>query len=186
MLNLKKEADPPFSIEVRPRVMDKNRMYIVVQIENNTGKRITHLEGFISKLSASGKRTAQRRLSMIRRADPDFAPGHSLSRGLHYPYSGTKIEHYIFEISKLKFFGDRKIYTYHPAAGFIRIDWFFFTLRPDKIGTPLSRGGFFYFCFQYSFSLSRCFWTLPSNNSFRSFSLKSRISLLIQNFVCLM
>lgn len=116
------EADPPFSIEVRPRVMDKNRMYIVVQIENNTGRRITHLEGFISKLSASGKRTAQRRLSMIRRADPDFAPGQSLSRGLHYPYSGNKIENFIFEISKLKFFGDRKIYTYHPAAGFIRID----------------------------------------------------------------
>ncbi|MBT3216073.1 MAG: hypothetical protein HOD97_06445 [Candidatus Marinimicrobia bacterium] len=116
------EADSPFSIEVRPRVMDKNRLYVVVQVENNTGRRITHLEGFISKLNASGRRTAQRRLSMIRRADPGFEPGFSISRGLHYPHSGTIVEDYIFEISKLKFFGDQNIYTYHPAAGFIRID----------------------------------------------------------------
>lgn len=116
------ESAPAFSIEVRPRIMDKNRVYVVVQLENNSGKRITHLEGFISNMSLKGKRTAQRRMKMIRRADPDLAPNQTVSRGLHYPMKGNTVPEYIFEISKLKFFGDQRIYTYHPAAGFIRID----------------------------------------------------------------
>ncbi len=116
------ESDPAFSIEVRPRVMDKNRVYVVVQLENRSGKRITHLEGFISKMNAQGRRAAQRRIQMILRSDPDLAPNQTVSRGLHYPLKGNEITEYVFEISKLKFFGDQRIYTYHPAAGFIRID----------------------------------------------------------------
>lgn len=114
--------EPAFSIEVRPRVMDKNRLYVVVQIENQTGRRITDLEGFLSEMGPFGNQISQRRLNMIRRMDPILQPGYSVSRGLHVPNSGKEDRTFVFEISKLKFFGDYRIYTYHHAAGFIRID----------------------------------------------------------------
>lgn len=114
--------EPAFSIEVRPRITDKNRIYVVVQIENHTGRRITHLEGFVSEMDPYGKRISQRRLNMIRRMDPILEPKYSLSQGLHIPNSGKQDRTFVFEIAKLKFFGDYRVYTYHPAAGFIRID----------------------------------------------------------------
>ena len=54
--------------------------------------------------------------------EPSLETGFASTKSMSYEVSKGKPNTYEFVISKLKFFGESKIFTWHPKAGYIRIE----------------------------------------------------------------
>ena len=111
-----------FKIETRPRVLDNNILQVVVQVDNNTELAVISLEGFITVYDAQLKIAEEKRLVLLKKYEPELKPQGSISRSLNFKYNPGVASNYVFHISRLQFIGDHRSYTYHPAAGLIRID----------------------------------------------------------------
>jgi hypothetical protein len=116
------ETYPPLTIDVRPRVLQDEILYVVVQVDNHTNRNIIELEGFVIERDLAGQIVSEKRLKLIHSYDPALPPGNTVNRSLNYPLLPDEQHLFSFQISKIRFAGDHRIYTYHPAVGFIRID----------------------------------------------------------------
>ena len=54
--------------------------------------------------------------------EPSLETGFASTKSIAYKVGKGKPITYEFVISKLKFFGESKIFTWHPKAGYIRIE----------------------------------------------------------------
>ncbi len=113
---------PPLTIDVRPRLFRDDRLNVVVQIDNHTDRNILEMEGFITESDQEGKMVSEKRLILVRSYDPALKPEMTVSGSLSYPFKRTEPKNYTFHISRIRFSEDYRIYAYHPAIGFIRID----------------------------------------------------------------
>jgi len=108
-------------IDVRHRIIDEKTVSIVVQIDNKSKRTINHLEGFINIVTDTGKILKEKRLVIIGSNDPALQNKMTVSRSvkieLFDPFPAYK-----FNVSKITFSGDYRVYTYHPKIGFYRID----------------------------------------------------------------
>lgn len=111
----------PLPVDIRQRVIDDRKLQVIVEVENKTGKIITRLEGFLYSKTLSGATEAERHLVFI---DPYESLKNGTSRNVteFYPYDPLDPRDFTFRISRLKFRDDPRVYTYHPLAGFIRIE----------------------------------------------------------------
>jgi hypothetical protein len=111
----------PIKIDVRPRIVDDKTVSIVVQIDNKSRRSINHLEGFINVVTDDGNVLKEKRLIIIGPNDPalqnEMTVSRSITLNLIDPFPAYK-----FNVSKITFSGDYRIYTYHPEIGFYRID----------------------------------------------------------------
>ncbi len=114
-------AGQPLQIDVRPRIVDEKTMSIVVQIENKSKRAINHLEGFVYVITDEDKVLEEKRLIIIGPLDPALQYKRTVSKNVRLnmvdPFPAYK-----FNISKITFSGDYRVYTYHPEIGFYRID----------------------------------------------------------------
>ena len=114
-------ASQPLQINVRPRIVDEKTVSIVVQIENKSKRAINHLEGFVYAITDNGELLDEKRLIIIGPLDPALQYKRTVSKNVELnlvdPFPA-----YRFNISKITFSGDYKVYTYHPEIGFYRID----------------------------------------------------------------
>ena len=108
-------------IDVRHRIIDEKTVSIVVQIDNKSKRTINHLEGFINIVTNTGKILKEKRLVIIGPNDPALQNKMTVSRSvkieLFDPFPSYK-----FNVSKITFSGDYRVYTYHPKIGFYRVD----------------------------------------------------------------
>ena len=111
----------PLQIDVRPRIVDDKIVSIVVQIDNKSKRSINHLEGFINVVTDDSNVLKEKRLIIIGPNDPalqnEMTVSRSITLNLIDPFPAYK-----FNVSKITFSGDYRIYTYHPEIGFYRID----------------------------------------------------------------
>tara|TARA_B100000586_G_C19975827_1_gene369792 strand:+ start:222 stop:608 length:387 start_codon:yes stop_codon:yes gene_type:complete len=111
----------PLQIDVRPRIVDDKIVSIVVQVDNKSKRSINHLEGFINVVTDDGNVLKEKRLIIIGPNDPALQNNMTVSRSITLnlidPFPAYK-----FNVSKITFSGDYRIYTYHPEIGFYRID----------------------------------------------------------------
>ncbi len=111
----------PIKIDVRPRIVDDKTVSIVVQIDNKSRRSINHLEGFINVVTDDSNVLKEKRLIIIGPNDPalqnEMTVSRSITLNLIDPFPAYK-----FNVSKITFSGDYRIYTYHPEIGFYRID----------------------------------------------------------------
>jgi hypothetical protein len=111
----------PIKIDVRPRIVDDKTVSIVVQIDNKSKRSINHLEGFINVVTDDSNVLKEKRLIIIGPNDPalqnEMTVSRSITLNLIDPFPAYK-----FNVSKITFSGDYRIYTYHPEIGFYRID----------------------------------------------------------------
>ncbi len=114
-------AGHPLKIDVRPRIIDQETINIVVQIDNHSKRSINHLEGFVSVISDDGKQLVEKRLVVIGPNDPALHHKRTVSRNIKLMLTDP-FPSYNFNVSKVTFSGDYKVYTYHPEIGFYRID----------------------------------------------------------------
>ena len=112
----------PFEITVTPRYVDETKIVVNVQLTNLTNKPLDYLEGFLLERSASRKLLDEKRVVLTAGYEPSLETGFASTRSVSYNVSKGKPNTYEFVISKLKFFGESKIFTWHPKAGYIRIE----------------------------------------------------------------
>ncbi|MDP6500539.1 MAG: hypothetical protein QF847_02905 [Candidatus Marinimicrobia bacterium] len=111
----------PIKIDVRPRIVDDKTVSIVVQIDNKSRRSINHLEGFINVVTDDGNVLKEKRLIIIGPNDPalqnEMTVSRSITLNLIDPFPAYK-----FNVSKITFSGDYRVYTFHPEIGFYRVD----------------------------------------------------------------
>ena len=111
----------PFQVDIRPRVINNAKVLINVEIINNVGRPLDYLEGFLSEFSED-ELIDEKRMVLLYSYEPPLQTGYSTTKtaklGLRSDYLST----YKFSISKIKFVGDNRVFSWHQNAGFIRID----------------------------------------------------------------
>lgn len=112
----------PFEITVTPRYVDEKRIVVNVQLTNLTNKPLDYLEGFLLERSSSRKLLDEKRVVLAAGYEPSLETGFASTKSVSYQVSKGKPNSYEFVISKCKFFGEAKIFTWHPKAGYIRIE----------------------------------------------------------------
>ena len=116
------QDDRPFEINVVPRYVDEKKIVVNIQLTNLTNKPLDYLEGFLVERSTSRKILSEKRLVLTAGYEPSLAKGFSSTKSYAYDVGKGNPNTYEFVISKLKFNGEDKIFTWHPKAGYIRVD----------------------------------------------------------------
>ena len=112
----------PFEISLTPRYVEELKVVVNVQLTNLTNKPLDYLEGFLIERTSSRKLVSEKRVILTAGYEPSLQKGYSSTRSISYGVDKGKPNTYEFVISKLKFNGESKIFTWHPKAGYIRID----------------------------------------------------------------
>ena len=116
------QKSDPFSIDLRPRVIDNAKIIVNIEITNHLNRPIDYLEGFLSEYSSKGELLNEKRIVLIYSYEPALQTGFSTIKTAKFDLGNEKPSNYEFSISKVKFFGDNRIFAWHKKAGFIRID----------------------------------------------------------------
>jgi len=120
-LTFAQKADP-FSIELRPRVIDNAKIIVNIEITNHLNRPIDYLEGFLSEYSSKGVLLNEKRIVLLYSYEPALQTGFSTIKTAKFDLGEEKPSNFEFNISKVKFFGESRVFAWHKKAGFIRID----------------------------------------------------------------
>ena len=112
----------PFTIDIRPRIIDNSKVLVNVEVVNHIGRPVDYLEGFISEFSAERKFISEKRMVLIYHYEPALQTGFSTTKTISYELNSAKPPIFEFNISKVKFEGENRVFAWHPKSGFIRID----------------------------------------------------------------
>tara|TARA_B100001750_G_C15199870_1_gene443023 strand:+ start:280 stop:570 length:291 start_codon:yes stop_codon:yes gene_type:complete len=93
-----------------------------VQVTNLVDRPLDYLEGFIREINSNGELLDETRMVIIYSYEPPLQTGFSSTKSISYPLPDGKPNSHEFYISKLKFVGESRVFTWHPKVGFIRID----------------------------------------------------------------
>ena len=120
-LTFAQKADP-FSIELRPRVIDNAKVIVNIEITNHLNRPIDYLEGFLSEYSSKGVLLNEKRIVLLYSYEPALQTGFSTIKTAKFDLGEEKPSNFKFNISKVKFFAESRVFAWHKKAGFIRID----------------------------------------------------------------
>ena len=109
-------------IDLRERLVNDNQIRIVVQIDNNSKREISKLDGFLLQINNKGSIISEKRITFLELADGVLKPRQSVSKFIVFPLNQTRPDRYEFYVGKVRFRNDYRVYTYHPAIGFYRVD----------------------------------------------------------------
>ena len=112
----------PFTIDIRPRVIDNAKVIVNVEVINHIGRPVDYLEGFITEYSADRVMISEERMVLIYNYEPALQTGFSTSKSISYELNSGKPSIFEFNISKVKFAGENRVFAWHLKSGFIRID----------------------------------------------------------------
>ncbi len=112
----------PIEVDVRKSLFQDDLLKVMVQIENASDRNIELLEGFLTIIDNGGNIIKEVRMQVVQSTDPVFAFHSSISDSKTFPYKTFGQANFLFHINKIRFQGDYRLYTYHPAVGLIRID----------------------------------------------------------------
>ena len=112
----------PFSIELRPRVIDNAKVLVNIEITNHLNRPIDYFEGFLSEYSSKGVLLNEKRVVLLYSYEPALQTGFSTIKTAKFDLGEEKPSNFEFNISKVKFFGESRVFAWHKKAGFIRID----------------------------------------------------------------
>ena len=116
------QKSDPFSIDLRPRVIDNAKIIVNIEITNHLNRPIDYLEGFLSEYSSRGVLLNEKRVVLLYSYEPALQTGFSTSKTAKFDLGEEKPSNFEFNISKVKFFGESRVFAWHKKAGFIRID----------------------------------------------------------------
>ena len=116
------QKSDPFSIDLRPRVIDNAKIIVNIEITNHLNRPIDYLEGFLSEYSSKGVFLNEKRVVLLYSYEPALQTGFSTIKTAKFDLGQEKPSNFEFNISKVKFFGESRVFAWHKKAGFIRID----------------------------------------------------------------
>ena len=74
----------PFTIDIRPRVIDNAKVIVNVEVINHIGRPVDYLEGFITEYSADRVMISEKRMVLIYNYEPALQTGFSTSKSISY------------------------------------------------------------------------------------------------------
>ena len=110
------------AVDIRQRIMNDKQIRIVIQINNNSQRNISELDGFLLHINSKGDILSEKRITFLEYADGTLQPKQSVSKDKVFPLNRQKPDRFEFYIAKVRFPNDYRVYTYHPAIGFYRVD----------------------------------------------------------------
>jgi len=117
------QAEIPFNIDLKTRIINNSRTLINIQITNLIDKPLDYMEGFIKEVNSANELINEKRIVILYGYEPPLQTGFSTTKSLSFPYTDNKNQNnYEFYISKLRFIGESRVFTWHPKIGFLRID----------------------------------------------------------------
>ena len=116
------QKSDPFSIDLRPRVIDNAKIIVNIEITNHLNRPIDYLEGFLSEYSSKGVFLNEKRIVLLYSYEPALQTGFSTIKTAKFDLGKEEPSNFKFNISKVKFFGESRVFAWHKKAGFIRID----------------------------------------------------------------
>ena len=113
----------PFELELRTRLVNDDRTMINIQITNLMEKPLDYVEGFVLERDSNKELIDEKRLVLIYGYEPPLQKGFSTTRSISFkkPINNNP-NTYEFLVSKVRFIGESRVFTWHPEIGFIRID----------------------------------------------------------------
>ena len=113
----------PFEIDLKTRLVNDSITLVNIQITNLTNRPLDYVEGFVREINSDKKLVDEKRMVLLYGYEPPLQTGFSTTRSISFPMVNTKNPNvYEFDISKIKFIGESRVFTWHPEIGFIRID----------------------------------------------------------------
>ena len=113
----------PFELELRTRLVNDDRTMVNIQITNLMDKPLDYVEGFVLEKDFNKDLVDERRIVLIYGYEPPLQTGFSTTRSISFEKPKTKNPNtYEFLVSKIRFIGESRVFTWHPEIGFIRID----------------------------------------------------------------
>ena len=120
---LKAQVPVPFELELRTRLVNNDRTMVNIQITNLMDKPLDYVEGFVIEKDFKKNFIDEKRLVLIYGYEPPLQKGFSTTRSISFEKPKTNNPNtYEFLVSKIRFIGESRIFTWHPEIGFIRID----------------------------------------------------------------
>ena len=120
---LKAQVTAPFELELRTRIVNNDRTMVNIQITNLMDKPLDYVEGFVIEKDFSKEIIDEKRLVLIYGYEPPLQKGFSTTRSISFEKPKSKNPNtYEFLVSKIRFIGESRVFTWHPEIGFIRID----------------------------------------------------------------
>ena len=117
------QIDIPFEIDLKTRIVNGSITLVNIQITNLTDKPLDYVEGFVREIDNNNKLVDEKRMVLLYGYEPPLQTGFSTTRSISFPMVNIKNPNiYEFDISKIKFIGESRVFTWHPKIGFIRID----------------------------------------------------------------
>ena len=113
----------PFELELRTRLVNDDRTMVNIQITNLMDKPLDYVEGFVIEKDFNKNFIDEKRLVLIYGYEPPLQKGFSTTRSISFGKpKNNKPNIYEFLISKIRFVGESRVFTWHPEIGFLRID----------------------------------------------------------------
>ena len=113
----------PFEIELRTRLVNNDRTMVNIQITNLMDKPLDYVEGFVIEKDFKKNLIDEKRLVLIYGYEPPLQKGFSTTRSISFEKpKNNNPNTYEFLVSKIRFVGESRVFTWHPEIGFIRID----------------------------------------------------------------
>ena len=117
------QIEMPFEIDLKTRLVNNSITLVNIQITNLTKKSLDYVEGFVREINSDKKLVDEKRMVLLYGYEPPLQTGFSTTRSISFPMIDTKNPNvYEFYISKMKFIGESRVFTWHPKTGFLRID----------------------------------------------------------------
>ena len=117
------QVNIPFEIDLRTRLVNDSRTMVNIQITNLMDKPLDYVEGFVIEKDINKNLIDEKRLVIIYGYEPPLQKGFSTTRSISFNKPQNNIPNtYEFLISKIRFIGESRVFTWHPEIGFIRID----------------------------------------------------------------
>ena len=110
------------AVDIRQRIMNDKQIRIVIQINNNSQRNISELDGFLLHINSKGDILSEKRITFLEPADGALQPKQSVSKDKVFSLNRWQHDRFEFYIAKVRFPNDYRVYTYHPAIGFYRVD----------------------------------------------------------------
>ena len=113
----------PFELELRTRLVNNDRTMVNIQITNLMDKPLDYVEGFVIEKDLNKDLVDEKRLVLIYGYEPPLHKGFSTTRSISFEKpKNDNPNTYEFLVSKIRFIGESRVFTWHPEIGFIRID----------------------------------------------------------------
>ena len=110
------------AVDIRQRIMNDKQIRIVIQINNNSQRNISELDGLLLRINSKGDILSEKRITFLEPADGALQAKQSISKDKVFPLNLRQPDRFEFYIAKVRFPNDYRVYTYHPAIGFYRVD----------------------------------------------------------------